>query len=335
MILHYANLVVLAGGVDLFLLSSELRGLEMIRGPGWSREGAIGGDGKVTWDYPFVDGLTALADDVRATFDAAGLTKDTTGLHNLIAYSADWSDWMGFQHPGENGQWPHLDQLWGEDNIDVVAFDNYLPLSDWTTGAAGLDATYWSTPKASSWPPDISAMNGLGLTGSPTIYSKPYLKANIEGGEKFAWFYTDGDNPGRGFDPLGTDLQVSLPGGDRLTQSRSPYYPGQQILANKQIRWWWNNSHQAVYDAGDGAGWVPHAPRRAGSRNRNRLPSPNMACRRSTRQPTSPMSPTIRARARVRRLIGRAGIGSRATLFSRPATIRWPRSRSTPSPNIG
>lgn len=32
MILHYANLCVVAGGVDLFLLGSELRGLEVIRG---------------------------------------------------------------------------------------------------------------------------------------------------------------------------------------------------------------------------------------------------------------------------------------------------------------
>ncbi len=32
MILHCANLCVLAGGVDLFLLGSELRGLEAIRG---------------------------------------------------------------------------------------------------------------------------------------------------------------------------------------------------------------------------------------------------------------------------------------------------------------
>ena len=61
----------------------------------------------------------------------------------------------------------------------------------------------------------------------------PYLKANIEGGEKFNWFYNDGDNGGRGLDPNGSDLHVSLPEGDRLAQSRNallrqPANPGQQ-----------------------------------------------------------------------------------------------------------
>jgi hypothetical protein len=76
MILHYANLVALAGGVDLFLLGSELRGLETIRGPAWSKAGTTGSDGRVTWDYPFVDGLIQLSDDVRGVFDAASLGKD-------------------------------------------------------------------------------------------------------------------------------------------------------------------------------------------------------------------------------------------------------------------
>ena len=71
MILHYANLVALAGGVDLFLLGSELRGLETIRGPGWTKAGTTGGDGNATWDYPFVAGFMQLADDVRTIFDAA------------------------------------------------------------------------------------------------------------------------------------------------------------------------------------------------------------------------------------------------------------------------
>ena len=39
MILHYANLCVIAGGVDLFVIGSELRGLETIRGPGLDQGG--------------------------------------------------------------------------------------------------------------------------------------------------------------------------------------------------------------------------------------------------------------------------------------------------------
>ena len=261
MILHYANLCVVAGGVDLFLLGSEFRGIETIRGPAWTKAGTTGGDGRVTWDYPFVAGLIQLSDDVRSVFDGAGLTKDTTGLHNLISYSADWSVWMGYQHPGENGQWPHLDQLYGHANIDLVCFDNYLPLSDWTTGDGGLDAQNWLDPAPSgAWPPSPATFNGLGMSGQPTIHSKAYLKANIEGGEKFNWFYNDSNNLGLGLDPNGTDLHVSVPEGDRLTQSRNQYYPNQQLLANKQLRWWWNNSHQAIYDDGDGTGWSPHGP---------------------------------------------------------------------------
>lgn len=261
MILHYANLVVLAGGVDLFLLGSELRGLEAIRGPAWTKAGATGSDGRVTWDYPFVNGLIQLSDDVRSVFDAAALTKDTTGLHNLIGYSADWSDWMGFQHAGENGQWPHLDQLYGRDNIDLVCFDNYLPLSDWTTGDGGLDARHWLDPLPSGpWPPTAATFNGLALSGQPTIYATAYLKANIEGGQYFNWFYNDGNNLGIGLDPNGTDLRVSLPEGDRLTQSRNAYSSNQELLAPKQLRWWWNNLHQAVYDDGDGTGWQPRGP---------------------------------------------------------------------------
>jgi len=262
MILHYANLCVLAGGVDLFLLGSELRGLESIRGPGWTKAGTTGADGTVTWDYPFVDGLGQLADDVRGIFDAAGLTRDAAGLHNLVAYSPDWSVWMGVQHPGEAGQWPHLDQLYGRASLDLVAFDNYLPLSDWTTAGGGLDAANWTAPAPdrTAWPPGPETMGGLGLSGEPTLYAMPYLKRNIEGGEKYDWFYYDSDNLGIGLDPLGSDQQVSRPTGDRLTQTRSRYYLGQEILANKHLRWWWKNPHRAVYDTGDGRGYVPRGP---------------------------------------------------------------------------
>jgi hypothetical protein len=263
MILHYAHLCVVAGGVDLFLIGSELRGLETIRGTAWTLSG---GGPPATWDYPFVDGLIALADDVRAIFDAASLTKNLTTKKNLISYAGDWSVWMGTRHDDANpatgvsngALWPHLDKLWSHTNIDLVCIDNYMPLSDWTTGAGGLDVLNWSEPRYSgTWPPDETQMNGLGLTGAPVIQSKDYFKANIEGGEKFFWFYFDSDNAGRGFDPLGSGAQVSRPEGDRLSQSRVRFYPDHEILANKQIRWWWKHTHKAMYDTGRGAGLVP------------------------------------------------------------------------------
>ena len=51
MVLHYAHLAALAGGVDAFLIGSELRGLTTLR--------------SATSAYPFVAGLKALAADVR------------------------------------------------------------------------------------------------------------------------------------------------------------------------------------------------------------------------------------------------------------------------------
>jgi hypothetical protein len=258
MILHYANLCVVAGGVDLFVIGSELRGLETIRGPAWTKAGTTDAAGHAVWDYPFVAGLTQLASDVRGVFDTAGLARNLSTLANLIAYSADWSCWMGYQHPGENGQWPHLDGLYASPDVDFVAFDNYLPLSDWTTGAGGLDADNWQAPPPQTWPTATPLTRGFGLSGAPTIYSTAYLQANIEGGEKFDWYYADSVNAGAADDPLGSGLIVSAPQGDRATQSRQTYSSGQQILANKQLRWWWSNPHYAIYDAG--AGWTTQGP---------------------------------------------------------------------------
>jgi uncharacterized protein (TIGR02217 family) len=289
MILHYANLCTVAGGVSLFVVGSELRGLEILRGPTWTKSGAVDGLGNATWDYPMVAQLKALANDVRSTFDSAGLTKNLSSLENLITYSADWSSWMGWQHSGANGQWPHLDQLWASPNIDFVSFDNYMPLTDWTTGAGGLDAANWNEPRFSgAWPPGPAHLSGLGLSGPPTIHSAPYLKSNIEGGQYFNWFYNNSNNLGHGLDPSGTDLQVSLPEGDRLLQSRNQYFPNQEILANKKLRWWWNSNHQAVYDNGDGQGFAPHGANTEWDPNAKSIITLEYgfaACDKSTNQP--------------------------------------------------
>lgn len=259
-ILHYANLCAVAGGVDLFLIGSELRGLEILRGPNWTPAGTTDANGHAQWDYPFVAGLTQLAGDVRAIFDGGGFSRDKTNHKNLIAYSPDWSTWNGCQHPGANGQWPHLDHLFASPNIDLVAFDNYLPLSDWTLGDGGLDCHNWSAPAPKTWPPAPAEMNGFALLGQPTLRNAHYLAANIEGGEGFNWFYDSSDTNGVGLDPLGTDQRCTRPSGDRLTQTRHAFAANQQLLMRKGLRWWWNNTHRAVYDNGDGTGWSPHGP---------------------------------------------------------------------------
>jgi hypothetical protein len=121
-ILHYAHLCKAAGGVDAFLLGSELRGLTTIRSAAGS--------------YPFVDALTELAGDVRAIL--GGGTK--------ISYGADWSEYFGHQPADGSGDvYFHLDPLWASDAVDFVGIDNYLPLSDWRDGSDHLDAATWDS----------------------------------------------------------------------------------------------------------------------------------------------------------------------------------------------
>jgi hypothetical protein len=116
MVLHYAQLCADAGGVDAFLIGSELRGLTRVRS----------GD----TDYPAVAALKALAADVRAIL----------GPDTKIGYAADWSEYNNHQ----TGDVPgavlfNLDPLWSDANIDFVGIDNYMPLADWRDGTAGLD----------------------------------------------------------------------------------------------------------------------------------------------------------------------------------------------------
>jgi len=117
MILHNAYLCVLAGGVDAFLLGSELRGITT------TRDGANA--------YPAVVQLKLLAAEVRAVL--GGTTE--------ISYAADWSEYFGHQPADGSGDvYFHLDDLWSDANIDFIGVDNYMPLADWRDGFAHLDA---------------------------------------------------------------------------------------------------------------------------------------------------------------------------------------------------
>src|SRR5690606_26668327 len=108
LILHYARLAAASGGVDTFLLGSELRGLTTLR------------DGENA--FPFVEALVQLASEVRTIL----------GSEAAITYGADWSEYFGY-HPadGSGDIFFHLDQLWAHPAITAVGIDNYIPLSDW------------------------------------------------------------------------------------------------------------------------------------------------------------------------------------------------------------
>jgi len=114
-ILHYANLCKTAGGVDAFLIGSEMIGLTRVRsGPG---------------QYPFVTALATLAAEVKAI----------VGQTTKVSYSADWTEYGGHVPAAGELRFP-LDSLWASDSVDFIGVDVYWPLSDWRDGDAHLDA---------------------------------------------------------------------------------------------------------------------------------------------------------------------------------------------------
>ena len=117
MVLHYAHLCAAAGGVDAFLIGTEMPGLTTIRSGVSS--------------YPAVTAFKTLAADVSAIL----------GAGTQIGYAADWSEYFG-HHPqdGSGDVYFHLDPLWSDANIAFVGIDNYLPLSDWRDGFDHADA---------------------------------------------------------------------------------------------------------------------------------------------------------------------------------------------------
>ena len=105
MVLHGAHLCAAAGGVEMVLIGSEMRGLTQVKDDA---------------GFPFVDALRQLAADLRQVLPGA-----------LVTYGADWSEYAGFR-PGDGDAYFNLDPLWAE--LDCVGIDNYLPLSDWRHG---------------------------------------------------------------------------------------------------------------------------------------------------------------------------------------------------------
>ncbi|MEY3081280.1 MAG: hypothetical protein RJA94_1265 [Pseudomonadota bacterium] len=115
MILHNAKLCALAGGVDAFLIGSEMVGMTTLR-----RDGNV---------FPFVAALQALAREVKALLPDA-----------LVSYGADWTEYSGHQpQDGTGDVFFHLDPLWAMPEVGFIGIDNYMPMADWRDGDQHAD----------------------------------------------------------------------------------------------------------------------------------------------------------------------------------------------------
>jgi hypothetical protein len=197
-ILHNAALCAAAGGVEAFCIGSEMVGLTTIRGPGNS--------------FPAVARMVELLQDVRAIL----------GPGVKLTYAADWSEYWGWQD-GQGARIFHLDPLWAHPDCDVIAIDNYMPLSDWRDGEAHLDAAQ-----------------------AASIHDLDYLRSNVAGGEGYDWFYaTDTDRR----------LQIRSPITDG--SGGEPW-----VFRYKDIRSWWENLHYDRPDgvrAAEPTAWAPRS----------------------------------------------------------------------------
>lgn len=122
-VLHYASLAADAGGVDAFLIGSELKSLTRVR----SEPGV----------YPAVTALAALAADVRAI----------VGANTFVTYGADWTEYGAHVVDGAASEvrFP-LDVLWASPAIDAIGIDYYAPLSDWRDTADQRDLAVTGSP---------------------------------------------------------------------------------------------------------------------------------------------------------------------------------------------
>jgi hypothetical protein len=115
-ILHYARLAAAAGGVDGFIIGSEMVGLSRVR----SASGV----------YPFVAVLEEVAADCRAML----------GPQTRITYAADWTEYGAHSLAGGQEVRFPLDPLWASPAIDAVGIDYYAPIADWRDGTDHADA---------------------------------------------------------------------------------------------------------------------------------------------------------------------------------------------------
>ncbi len=160
--------------------------------------------------FPAVAAMRTLAAEVRAIL----------GPECKISYAADWSEYFGYLSP-EGNRYFHLDSFWADENVDFIGIDNYMPLSDWRDGVDHADAE------------------------AGAIYALDYLRANIEGGEGFDWFYQG---------PEAEAAQIRTP----ITDGA---YGEPWVFRYKDLRNWWSLPHHDRVEGVRAAAPSPWVPR--------------------------------------------------------------------------
>lgn len=154
----------------------------------------------LTW----IRGAGAVFVAVEQLRDLAAEVRTILGADVKLGYAADWSEYFGYQpQDGTGDRYFHLDPLWADDQIDFIGIDNYMPLSDWRDGEDHADAEWGD------------------------VYNLDYLKANIEGGAGYDWYYHSQD---------AEDAQIRTPITDGA--HGEPW-----VYRYKDIRNWWANAH--------------------------------------------------------------------------------------------
>jgi GTA TIM-barrel-like domain/Putative phage tail protein len=121
-LLHHAMLAVAAGGVDGFIIGSEMIGLTRVR----SASGV----------YPAVQMLISAAQDARMIL----------GTGTKLTYAADWTEYGAHVLGGGTEVRFPLDPLWASPVIDAVGIDYYPPLADWRDSTSHADLALAAAP---------------------------------------------------------------------------------------------------------------------------------------------------------------------------------------------
>jgi len=117
MVLHYAHLAKAAGGVDAFLIGSDLRGITQLRS------------------------LANFYNGVQRLRDLATECRSILGSQVKISYAADWAEYAHHApQDGSNDLFFHLDPLWADPVIDFIGINAVMPISDWRDGFDHSDA---------------------------------------------------------------------------------------------------------------------------------------------------------------------------------------------------